>query len=199
MIKTKFVTLVILPFLAFGADLKTQGHIFEIKERDEVEHMQKEVNRVSEAKEAIELLRKSVQCAPKMHDLPRATKKRTYTIDPTFTLDKDLADVRGHVYLKKGTTLNPLDHSPLKSTLVLFNGEDVQQVKWVEKECATDCVWIIASGGYSKLNQTKEFAFGVDYNGSIVDLFRIRALPARVRQVDDKLEVEEIPVKRGIL
>ena len=65
-----------------------------------------------------------------LHKLPKAKADRTFEVDMTYTLDRDLMDEKGQVLYKKGFTFNPLHYANLTGGLVVIDGSDPAQVDW---------------------------------------------------------------------
>ena len=56
-----------------------------------------------------------------------ARKERTFLVDMTYTLDRDIADEKGNVVYPKGYTFNPLDYITYPGTLVILDGNSPTQ------------------------------------------------------------------------
>jgi type-F conjugative transfer system pilin assembly protein TrbC len=65
--------------------------------------------------------------------LPDAQQPRSFLVDATVQFPDDVTDPKtGTLYIKAGSTLNPLDKVKLPYTLIFFNGNSQEQVQWVQ-------------------------------------------------------------------
>lgn len=125
--------------------------------------------------------------------LPRATDYRAFAIDPTYTVPNDIKDADGKVLYKAGFTFNPLQVKPLTKTLCFIDGDDPDQVKWLEEFCgdAISFKRILINGDYNQVTETTKAKIYFDQQGFLISHFRIEAVPAVVRQSGGLLYVEE--------
>ena len=65
----------------------------------------------------------------------------------SFTMPSDFVDQNGHVVAHKGQVIEPLELSPLTSSLVFIDGRDLQQVDWAVHKGQQARVKIILTGG----------------------------------------------------
>ncbi len=134
-----------------------------------------------------------------IHHLPRATRDRTFLVDMTYTLERDLLDGDGKVIYPKGFTFNPLDYVSFSGGMLLIDGSDPTQLKWFKKTPYVNNhqVRLLLSGGYAYelINQLKRSVFYL--TDEIAERLQLAAVPSLVFQKDDKLEVREIMVPEG--
>ena len=131
---------------------------------------------------------------PTPHPLPRATENRTWLFNPSITVPYDVRDNAGRVIVQKGMVVNPLDRVGLSSTLLLFDFDDQAQVEWVANEVTQhNRVKLILTAGSVKdaANHFKQAVY-FDLNGFLALKFQIKALPAEVKQAQNRLEVKEV-------
>jgi len=127
-----------------------------------------------------------------------AQEYRSYTVDLSITLNRDLADHRGVVFAQAGTRVNPLEHSRFNQRLVFIDGDDRDQVAFAVDLASQESVkLILVNGAPLELTEAHQLLFYFDQGGVIGDRFGITVVPSVVSRVDPVMLVEEIPVPRG--
>jgi conjugal transfer pilus assembly protein TraW len=177
-------------------DFGVQGTTYPVIEESLLEHLQHQLSALPH--ETLQLKQLEVQARVKksvvnptpVSGVHKATSFRRYSVDPTITLDKDILDHQGHIIAAKGSTVNPLTTVQLKSSLLIFDGTDPEQVTWAETQ-GDRTKWIIIKGRPFDLMKQHELAVYFDQGGAICRQFKIVAVPAIVRQNGQLLEVEE--------
>ena len=138
------------------------------------------------------------QGPPNRVRLPRAGRDRTFPVDLTYTLDRDITDGTGRVLYPQGYTFNPLEYVPFIRTLVVINGNDPEQVAWLvssEYRTRIDVMVLLTEGAYDNLERKLDRPmFYADQQ--IVERLRLSAVPAVVRQNGTAIEVREIDIRR---
>jgi len=139
------------------------------------------------------------QYRPKdLKSLPPATKHRSFLVDMTYTLDRDIPDGKGGILYPKGYTFNPLDYVRLTRILVILDGGDRRQVDWFKTSQYADdyrVTTILTGGDYYDL--MKELDRPVFYlPAEMADRLHLTAVPSVVRQRGKHLEVTEIPAAK---
>ncbi len=133
-----------------------------------------------------------------LHELPRTAEDRTFLVDMTYTLDRDLIDGDGKVLYPTGYTFNPLDYVSFPGGLMVIDGDDSSQVTWFEKTPYADNhrVRLLLSNGYAfkLIEQLKRPVFYL--TGDIARRLQLSAVPSLVMQKDDKLQVREFFVPK---
>lgn len=187
-------------FMAQARDFGVVGQTYTILEEDFLKYIEKKIQAMQAngqwqtletrfQKQAIAHLER-----PTSHSLPRALKDKTYLYDPSFTAPFDVWDTQEHLLVKKGTIINPLERIHLSSTLLFFNGDDNEQCAWVlqqvQKKKAVKL--ILTSGSIKSATHYFKQAVYFDLNGFLVNKFQIRALPARIKQDGNRLQIREV-------
>ncbi|CEG59222.1 type-F conjugative transfer system protein TraW [Legionella fallonii] len=196
--------LIILCFVylpcAYAKDLGVFGKTFVISEMDFMEYIQQKMKSMQENgewKRVQNQFKKTVKKhinRPQPLNLPRATSDRTWLFNPAVTVPYDVKNAQGNIIIPKGTTVNPLDRVNLSSTLLLFNGDDTEQVAWVmQEQTKHPKVKLILISGSIKhtVNQMKQAVY-FDLNGFLCEKFKITHVPALVYQVGNRLQIEEV-------
>lgn len=116
---------------------------------------------------------------PAYVELPRATEDSERTFDPSFTVERDLANHKGQVFAKKGQVVNPFDHIPFGHTLIFIDGDDEAQVKWVQHFNVESGVRkvILTKGHIRDINNLLDEWVYFDQNATLINRFGIKALP----------------------
>ena len=111
-----FLLLSVLSVGLHAEDLGTIGPIYEIAERDLIAVIQDKFRRMEKTGELARMQeayqRKMIGGIERPRPVPgiRATETaRTFFIDPTWTLDRNVVDEKGTVLYPAGTRINPLD------------------------------------------------------------------------------------------
>jgi conjugal transfer pilus assembly protein TraW len=200
----RFVLLVSLYALssAKARDFGTHGPVFPIEETDPIVRIQTKLKSMGESGELKnhhqliqEQAKSSVLHPPAVKGITKATKSRVFFYDPTFTIKNDLKDPHGKVFAKKGTRINPLEKTTLSSSLLFFDGEDVEQVTWAkthQKEKDSTIKLILTNGSPLHLAEEIGQAVYFDQNGLLTKKLGITHVPAIVSQEGLWLRIEEI-------
>ena len=122
------------------------------------------------------------------------TVARTWTLDPSITLQHTIYGPNGQVIALAGTRVNPLDHVNLNETLMFFDARDKAQVAWATSflDSAQGQVKPILVGGdwiaLSKAWQTQVY---FDVGGTISHRLQITHVPSVITQQGHFLEIKE--------
>ncbi|OPY77501.1 MAG: hypothetical protein A4E65_02728 [Syntrophorhabdus sp. PtaU1.Bin153] len=206
MIKSLLPVLVLICFsfsaTSMAKGLGVFGAVYDVAEKDalkEIEEKAKEVD-VNRIINRGELARKVKNYTPgdlKDVNLPPARKDRTFLVDMTYTLDRDIADEKGKVIYPKGYTFNPLDYVTYPGVIVILDGKSPEQVAWFKESAYSKDLktkLLVTGGSYTELSKTLRRP--VFYaSRAIVGVFQIQAVPSVVRQRGVVVEVKEIPLK----
>jgi len=196
LLSTVIVVLAVTPALGMIKNLGVVGETYPIVEPDVVVELKEQAAKTKKLSDD-EFREQMKSYQPEdLHHLPRATRDRTFLVDMTYTLDRDLLDGDGKVIYPRGFTFNPLDYVSFSGGMLVIDGSDPMQVKWfTETPYANNHqVRLLLSGGYA-YKLIKELKRSVFYlTKEIADRLQLAAVPSLVIQKDDKLEVREIMV-----
>ena len=192
----------LLPLSANAADYGVFGAVWPVEEPSVLETI---YSRLSEMEGNGELAaleeemkattRARIQRPHPVQGLGTTEIYRTYEVDLSMTLDRDLADHRGVVFARAGTVINPLDYSRFNKRLVFINGDDPNQVAFAVEAAASEPVKIIlVNGAPLELTETHQVLFYFDQGGYLSGRFGLTVVPAVVSRMDPVMLVEEIPV-----
>lgn len=193
---------------AGAKDLGTWGDLYPIAEQDMLAFIQQRLESMA-ADGSLDREQKAVQARVKAHilrpppvnGLKLADKNETHYIDPTFTVDKDLADGNGVVFAHKGDTINPLEHVPFSETLYFIDGDDDRQVTWMKQQTPDTVISkiILVNGNIKTSGESLNAQVYFDQNSTLSRKFRLRTVPARVTVAGDskRLQVDSFALEGG--
>lgn len=123
---------------------------------------------------------------------PRA---RSYYVDPTFTLDRNVIDAQGGLMFAAGTRKNPLEIVSLSKRLLFFDARDPRQVARARQLVSTDgsrVKPILTGGSYLDLMKAWRTPVYYDQQGILTRRLGLRHVPAMVSQEGLLLRVDEV-------
>ena len=177
-------------------NLGVVGKTYPVVEPDVLAELKEEAARKNRFGDNAFLERMKTYQPEDIHNLPRATMDRTFLVDMTYTLERDLLDGDGKVIYPKGFTFNPLDYVSFSGGMLVIDGSDPTQVRWFTKTPYVNNhrVRLLLSGGYA-YNLIEEIKRSVFYlTDEIADRLQLAAAPSLIIQKGDKLQVREILV-----
>lgn len=125
--------------------------------------------------------------------LIKATETRSFMVDPSIEVTKDLKDHLGRVFARKGTWINPLDYQPFRQRIVFIDGDDADQVAFALLEGnETNRLIVLTNGAPFELTDRYKVRFWFDQDGIMVARFNITALPSEVVVEGRLLRVTEV-------
>ena len=185
-------SLLFIPVLTLAKDFGREGHVFQIVEDNLKEHLQKKLQTLPEE----EITRKLAHAAkhPKPVQLPETSIKRSFTYDPTYILPETIKGENGEIIARKGEKVSPLANVQLSEGLLFFDGSNPKHVKWAESQIG-EFQWILVKGSPFELEEEKKRPVYFDQGGALSEKFGLRSVPCRITQQEEKLLIEEIPLK----
>jgi len=127
--------------------------------------------------------------------LPVVAVPRTFYVDPTYVLDRNIADGGGRLLFTAGTRANPLDIVSMSRRLFFFDGRDERQVAMAERLAKGETTRIkpvLVGGSYIDLMRRWKVPVYYDQRGVLVKRLRIERVPAMVSQEGRRLRVDEL-------
>ena len=137
----------------------------------------------------------SVQRPAPVAGLRTTRTERTFYVDPTFTLDRNVVDAQGRLLFAAGTRKNPLEVVSLSKRLLFFDARDQRQVARARELIASyggKVKPILTGGSYLDLMKAWQVAVYFDQQGTLTRRFGIRQVPAPVSQEGQRLRVDEV-------
>jgi len=169
------------------------GKTYPVQEPDIVEEIRKKAAKIKDKA----MLERIITYQPaSLHTLPPATADKTFLVDMTYTLDRDLADADGRIIYPRGYTFNPLDYISFTGGLVVIDGQDASQVKWFRASPYFEnhrARLLLSDGHAVELIETLQrpvFYLTDDIAGRL----KLQAVPSVVIQKEGKLQVREFHV-----
>ncbi|MDE2298498.1 MAG: type-F conjugative transfer system protein TraW [Burkholderiales bacterium] len=129
----------------------------------------------------------------------RATETaRTFYLDPSFTLDRNIVDPQGRLLFPAGTRKNPLDVVSLSKRLLFFDARDRRQVARARELVATyegRVKPILTGGSYLDLMRAWRTPVYYDQQGVLTRRLGIQQIPALVSQDGLRLRIDEMVLR----
>ncbi|RKF17707.1 type-F conjugative transfer system protein TraW [Altericroceibacterium spongiae] len=128
-----------------------------------------------------------------------ATQNKTWTFDPSVSVDRNISDDKGHLIAVAGQRVNPFDYVSLSQELIFIDGDRSSEVSWAMAQGSDREVKIIMVNG-SPFEAMKEHKrrFYFDQQGTLSEKFGIRHTPATVQQTQNVLTISEISLDGGM-
>lgn len=185
-----------------AVDLGTLGPTYAITEPHLlrfIEQRLREKERSGELQRLMDLARRRGELAitqptPVAGLRPTATA-RSFHVDPSFTLDRNITDAGGRLLFPAGTRKNPLDVVSLTRQLLLFDARDRRQVVRAQALMAArpgGVKPILTGGSYLQLMKDWKVPVYFDQQGVLVRRLGIRQVPALVSQDGLRLRIDEL-------
>jgi conjugal transfer pilus assembly protein TraW len=187
---------------AGAIDLGTLGPTYEIAEPHLlafIEQRLREKERSGELQRLAEAARArgtdTVRQPPPVEGLRTTERPRTFYVDPSFTLDRNITDPQGRLMFAAGTRKNPLEVVSLSRHLLFFDARDPRQVKHARElsgRYAGRVKPILTGGSYLDLMKAWRVPVYYDQSGTLTRRFGIRQVPALVSQDGLRLRIDEL-------
>ena len=192
----------IAPGSTLAKDFGTQGPVWEIAEPNLLEVIQtrllamEENGKLDAMREAMQETTRAYVNRPRpVLGLLPAEEARTYEVNLSITLERDLMDHRGQVFARAGTRINPLDYSHFNQRIVVFDGDDPDQVSFALSEGnELDTLLVLTNGAPLELMRAHGRRFYFDQDGQITSRFQVTRLPSVITRGNRVMVVEEVPV-----
>jgi conjugal transfer pilus assembly protein TraW len=134
--------------------------------------------------------------SPAPLSLATTTAPRTYYVDPTYVLDRNIVDATGRLLFAAGTRANPLDIVTMERRLLFFDGRDERQVQLAAHLAAgangATLKHVLVGGSYLDLMRRWKVPVYYDQKGVLVKRLRIERVPAMVSQEGRRLRIDEL-------
>ncbi len=187
---------------ASAVDLGTIGPTYEIAEPHLlafIEQRLREKERSGELQRLAEAARTrgidTVRQPPPVEGLRTTERPRTFYVDPSFTLDRNITDPQGRLMFAAGTHKNPLEVVSLSRHLLFFDARDPRQVQHARELSGRyegRIKPILTGGSYLDLTKAWRVPVYYDQSGTLTRRFGIRQVPALVSQDGLRLRIDEL-------
>ena len=190
----------------FAMDLGVIGPTYEISEShllQMIEQRLREKERSGELQRLVEQARdrgiESVKHPPPVAGLHPTETARTYYVDPSFTLDRNILGPQGELLFAAGTRKNPLEVVSLSRYLLFFDARDPRQVGRARQLIASyrgRVKPILVGGSYLALMKSWRIPIYYDQPGLLTRRLGIAQGPALVSQEGLRLRIDELELAR---
>jgi conjugal transfer pilus assembly protein TraW len=128
--------------------------------------------------------------------LPEAQQSHSFLVDATVQFPDDVTDPKtGTLYIRAGSTVNPLDKVKLPYTLLFFNGHSQEQVQWVQRYLLAHedrpLKLLVTEGDVGPLGRLLHRPI-YWANQLMYERFGVVAVPSLVTQEGNRFRVQEI-------
>ena len=177
------------------------GELFPIHERDLVEVILQKLNKL-QADGKLEEYNQQIQSKVKngierpnpVKDVVHTKTPRSYTFDPSITVEKDLKDHNGVVFHRKGETVNPLHYRTMTKPCLRIDGDESDHLTWglrMLKKYPKAKI-ILVKGAPLQIWRELGIQVYFDQFGKIINKFGIKQVPAIISQKDNQLLIQEM-------
>ena len=190
-----------------AGDHGQKGPVFGITEPDMIEEMQRRMSEFEWDKEKQHAIDNFWANQKDSVSLPVAEKNTQRLVDTSIVSTKDIFHPDGRLIIKKGQKINPQAIMPMRHAYILFDATDKKQVEIAKKvgdemlAKQKPVVYLFSKmdtgKGWEHYNQTAEIMNAPIYkiNKTIIDRFKIQALPSIVEGQGDSILVREIDAR----
>lgn len=190
------------------------GATFEIGEIDMLDWIDKRLKRFDESgkldsltNEFKEKVKESVERPRPVYGIGTTTEPKTFLVDPSLRLAKDIKDAKGNLLYPKGTTVNPFDSSTwpkgsdinytFSKTLIFIDGDDLNQQSWAKTfKQEKKIKWVLTNGSPNEFSKKVKTRTYFDQDGSLTTRLHIKNTPSVVNQKGIHWEIQEIDVSQ---
>ena len=184
----------------WAADLGTHGPLYEIEEPSLLETIHARLSEMESNGELEDMKAEQQQRTkdyvrrPKpVSGLIRATEDASWDVDLSITVIEDIADHRGVVFARAGTVVNPLAFSRFNKRIVLFDGDDPEQLSFaLSHGDELDTLLVLINGDPLSLMREHGRRFYFDQQSVLSDRFGVRHVPAEITRGTHMMHVREI-------
>lgn len=191
---------------AVAMELGVIGPTYEISEPhllQMIEERLREKERSGELQRLVEQTRdrgiETVKHPPPVAGLHPTETARTYYVDPSFTLDRNILGPQGELLFAAGTRKNPLEVVSLSRYLLFFDARDPRQVGRARQLMASyrgRVKPILVGGSYLALMKSWRIPIYYDQHGLLTRRLGIAQVPALVSQEGLRLRIDELELAR---
>lgn len=205
---------VLIALLVWGqsvaaADLGTWGDLWPVQEPDMLNvimHRLEALQQSGEMGRKMDAFRERVTRnslrPPAVPGIGRTEKYSSRLFDPSVRLAADIRDNEGRVFARRGEVMNPLQYVPFNQTLYFINGDEPEQVAWMQRQTPStlESKIILVQGSIPEMQKALDSRIYFDQNGVLCQRLGIDRVPARVTAAPGGrfLKVEFIPAGEDV-
>ena len=192
--------------IAHSEDLGVIGPTYDISEKDLIQVIKDGLKRMqangqlaqleNEYKQRVIYSFKHPKPVPGIRETETA---RTFYVDPTYTLDRNIVDANGRLLYPAGTKVNPFDYERMSKALLFFDADDPKQVAFAKRFIAESKIRvkpILVAGDPFKLMKDWQRQVYFDQTGYLTKRFSISQSPAVVTQEGKRFRIDEIKLDK---
>lgn len=188
-------------------DLGQKGPVFGIAEPDLIEEMQRRMREFDWEKEKQHAIDNFWAHQKDSINLPTAEKNSDRKVDTSIVSTKDIFHPDGRLIFRKGQSINPQAIMPMRHVYIVFDATNKKQVEIAKKvgdemlSKQKPVIYLFSKmnteNGWQNYNQTTELMNAPIYklNQTIVDRFKLQALPSIVEGSGENIVVREIDAR----
>lgn len=190
--------------LVYAADAGTIGPTYDIAEPHLLHMIEQRLRAKERAGEMAKLMEQArargtdaVQHPEPVTAVHATTSPRTFYVDPSYTLERNVLGSQGELLFPAGTRFNPLDVVTLSRHLLFFDARDSKQVHRAQELTARyqgKVKAILTGGSYLDLMKAWRLPVYYDQQGVLVHKLGITQVPAIVSQEGRRLRIDEVKV-----
>ena len=195
------VVLAALASPALAKDLGVRGATWPIAEADLLVEIEARLAAMERSGEMARMEREARTRARARMEEPRAApgiaparEARSWSFDPSVTLDRDLRAPDGTLVAAAGTRIDPLEHVPFARDLLFIDGRRKVEVDWALAHGRAAKIVLLA-GRPLELARLHGRPFFFDQGGRLAARFGLVATPARVTRDGARLRIDEIALE----
>ena len=190
---------------ASNSDLGVIGPTYAISEPHLLEDIQQKLRakeRSGELQRLMEDARRrgiaTVRKPPPVEGLQATRQTRSFHVDPSFVLERNITDDQGRLLFAAGTRKNPLEVVSLSKRLLFFDARDrrqLAQAQQLARQHGAGLKLILTGGSYLELMKAWQVRVYYDQQGTLTRRLGIRQVPALVSQEGLRLRVDELALR----
>ena len=177
--------------------LGQSGNTYPIIEKDAYEEVLSKVKQLNWQQLILKTQRNVSKKLSSDYNLKRVEKDSIRYIDPTYTLEFDIADENGKIIYPAGYRFNPLLYMQFPYTFVFFNAKRVEELVWVKNTFSTrwDVIPVSTAGDIMKAEQYLNRHIYIA-NDLMIEKFQIKATPTLVYAQGQWLIAHEVNIQK---
>ena len=193
--KIILISVLLFNLYSLGKDKGVYGELFEIEEKDLLEHVTSRLKDLEEKgglkwiQDGIQKrIMKNIEEPRDIDGIIKTKEARIFEFDPTIEVTENLKDQKGRIFAKKGDKYNALNYITYSKTLLFIDGNDEEQIEWAKLKLLKhkNVKIILVKGKPLKLQERLKRPIYFDQYGIITKRMGIKQAPARVWQEEGK-------------
>lgn len=187
---------------AHASDLGVIGPIYPIAEPSLIEVIQNKLRDMQTngglerlQRDSQARMRREVEQPTPVAGISKATRARSFHVDPSIEVPYPITDADGRVIVAPGTRINPLDTVSLSRPLLFIDARDSTQLERAQQLLGAhkgQVKLILTGGSYLELMRRWKRPVFFDQQGRLTTQLGIRHVPALVSQDGKRLRIDEL-------